>query len=351
MLNKKGLSAYYMSMQKQLKPKGAKLASVKRKSNFWKPKEGVNVIRILPWEIDPLAMPKHIQSHSMVLNEKGKPVIEDGNPLIIVPFSIPFKTHDLNTGMVICGNTYGDNCGMCKRGSELWIRYGDQSANVVTSRREFARSHFSNERYITLITPIDDDSLVEDYITQDNTALYQFGKGVWLGIAGLFATLDRKTGEPKYGDITDRESGRVIEFTRVGTKKEDTEYSDFEALDDELPLPEDFVVPDLFEYLLNLYPIDENLKRIEECIEVSIEREAKILQPDIEEVVNMEHNNGGVSTTHPIQPNTNTSNRDKLAILRQKVAQQVVESSIDNEIEDIQIEIDNDIEETEEIPF
>lgn len=350
MLNKKYLSNYYTTTRKELEPKGARLAKRRRRSNFWKPVEGENTIRLVSWEIDPYDMPEHIQEYNTVRDEKGAAIMDDGKPVVIVPFAIPFKTHDMGNGMIICGNTYGSECELCKRGSELWWKYGDRSDNQIRSRREFARSHFSVERYISLILPIEDTDKIEDYFTTENISLYQFGKEVWLGIAGLYAAIDRKTNEPKYGDIADRESGRIIRFNRVGTRKEDTRYNGFEAYDDISPLPKDFVAPDLYEYLLNLYPPEDNALKIEKGIEDSMRREESMLQGDRRPLVTKESNNANtVSNNQYTQAkanvSNNTANKAKLDKLRQKFSQRELEE----EIGDDEIEIDIDVE--DDIPF
>ena len=56
------------------------------------------------------------------------------------------------------------------------------------------------------------------------------------------------TGEPVYGEVSDRKDGRIVGFTRVGMGLH-TKYKDFFAFKDRLPLPDGIEVPDLYEYL------------------------------------------------------------------------------------------------------
>lgn len=224
-------------------------------SALYKPIQGENLLRILPWETPVEELPSHIKNMYTLRGEEGEILAgEDGKPIIYIPPMLYYKVHTVEGIQLTCANSFGDRCPVCNMGYNLWNKFvkgGKQDKGL----KEYAQMFFSKERFLCFVIPVLNEA---DLLEEKKIKPFSFGRQIYGGILTKMGERDRKTGELKYGDVSHRSTGKILGFTKTGSGMYDTEYTGFFIIDEITSvLPDNIKAPNLYQYLLDTFPYTE----------------------------------------------------------------------------------------------
>lgn len=287
---------------------------------LWVPTEGENLIRILPWERDPETLPENLKRAFTIIQD-------DGTEQVLMSFFLPVKVHSIANDLYTCGVTMGERCPVCAEGSNYWQLY-EEGNRLDTTLKELAKRHFSQDKYVSAVIPIKDETTpFEGAVVKP----YLFGKSIFEGIMGLILKVDR-TKKFIYGDVTNREEGRIIGFTRTGKSRIDTKYKDFFAIENILPVPISISSIDLLEEFLKEYPY--NPEKMVESMKSSL------VKPNIPTITDI----ADIIIKPSIEPdNTSTKRTAAIEDIRKMIENMGVKNLTPSDLAEEEEKIDLDI--------